>query len=164
VTKDWIYNDHKAEAQRLLAETQSWVQPDVAKHAVSLLVSADQQLRNSGRKRTPNNLQALIFAKPQENGLPNSAIRKVVKLALHGRGFEFATFSTVGIFNAEYVNVLDEPRLLTAYARGCIKRLSHLRPISAADHLWLAELLFGAVNKDWEQAISEMLAEGVKNN
>jgi hypothetical protein len=164
VSKDWIYSDHKAEAQRLLAETQSWVQPEVVRRAVSLLVSADQQMRSTGQKRTANNLQTLLFAKPEENGLPNGAIRKVVKLALHGSAFEFATFKTGGVFGAEYLNLLDEPRLLTAYARGCIKRLSHLRPISVTDHPWLAELLFGDLSKDWEQAISQMVAESVKNN
>jgi hypothetical protein len=160
-SKVWIYSDRKTEVRRLLSETHSWVEPEYLKGVVAALLAADQRLRTSGKRRTANALQSVVFAIPNGDGIANTVFRRFVKLALMGRAFKSGTIKS-SFFSAEYFNDLDENSLLAAYARGCIWRVANLRPLSVSDSPWLAELLFGASSGEFEEMVRGCLSERLK--
>lgn len=153
--KNWISNDRKEESRRLLKETQSFVESGQLKYIAQMILKADQQLRDAGQKRTPQILQSLVLAAPREDGATNSAIRVFVKHILRGHAFAFVGFSASHFFYAEYTNNLDEPSLINAYARGSLKFLCRLRPLSEADSSWLAELLLGGAIENAEETVKQ---------
>jgi hypothetical protein len=153
--KNWISNDRKEESRKLLKETQSFVESGQLKYIAQMILKADQQLRDAGQKRTPQILQSLVLAAPREDGATNTAIRVFVKHILRGHAFAFVGFSASHFFYAEYTNNLDEASLINAYARGSLKFLCRLRPLSEADSSWLAELLLGGAIENAEETVKQ---------
>lgn len=146
-----------------LNSTDAWVEPSAVIPFISMAAEASAK-SSEGVEVTPDGLSKMIIHRigADHLGLAKSMVRPFVKLLFLGGAFQFPPEVEKG-WKTPLANVLNQPLLIQAYARGVVHRLKAKFILTPAELPQLCQLLFPNDTVGADEALRQALAEIAKN-